>query len=301
MTKILNPRLFEAVYSAVRKKIDARDFPQEYLPTGSYVERASDRQYVNLAPNGLLSKTSATEALKIRDAGWDSNRFTGISGAAGIKNCGGLYVYRQEEAGLAEFMHYGEAMNTLPVDVNTRRISVPHLLATKAVFRIRTLKPFILANVSPFSGGGHVQKFLRDVENDPAVKGLLGGVPLVNKILDAHDYSVGRAVGLAFATVSYLDGMQSKTARATDRYGTTGDNIVLFGENGKSVPYLEVESVTLTFSSSVLHNHKGDEIKLHPDTENVINTHLPNWTKAEKTVLIEVDAGLKMEMRVVKS
>lgn len=300
MTKILTPKLFEAVYNAVKKKADLGDFPQEYLPAGTYIERASDKQYVSLAPNGLVSKNSANEALKIRDADWDSNRFTGISSAASIRNQGGLYVYRHEEAGLAEFMHYGESMESLPMNVNTKRVSVPHLMATKAVFRIRTLKPFMLANISTFSGGGYVQKFLNDIENDASVKGLLGGVPLINKILDPADYSAGRAIGLAFATVPYIDGLQSKTARSTERYGTTGNNICIFGKNGEPVPNLEVEAVTLTFSSAALFNQKGNGIKLNPADENMINSNLPNWTSGENSVLIEVDTGFKMGMRVVK-
>lgn len=301
MTKIQNPKLFEAVYNGVKKKADLGDFPDQYLPTGAYIERASDKQYVSLAPNGLISKTSASNGLVIRDADWDSNRFTGTSPVASIKNQGGLYVYRHEEAGLAEFMHYGESMETLPMNVNTKRVSIPHLMATKAVFRIRTLKPFRLANISPFSGGGYVQKFLRDVENDADVKNLLGGVPLINKILDAGDYSAGRAVGLAFATVPYIDGIQSQTARSTERYGKTGDNICIFGNNGDPVPHLEVEAVTLTFSSSALYNQKGNEIKLNPADESAINSFLPNWTSGENSILIEVDTGNKMGMRVIKS
>ncbi len=300
MTKILNPRLFEAVFNAVKKKAALGDFPQAYLPAGAYIERASDKKYVSLAPNGLVSKTSATNGLIIRDAGSDSNRFTGTSPVSTIKNQGGLYVYKHEEAGLAEFMHYGEDMKTLPMNINTKRVSVPHLMATKAVFRIRTLKPFILADISPFSGGSYVQKFLNEIENDASVKKLLGGVSLINKILDPNDYSAGRAVGLAFGTVNYISGLQSQTARSTERYGTTGDNICLFGANGAPVPNLEVEAVTLTFSSDALFNQSGGELKMDSADENAINSFLPNWTNGENSVLIEVDTGYKMGMRVIK-
>ena len=300
MTKIKSQNLFEAVYNAVRQKITDRQFPQTYLPTGSHFERASDKKYVNLSPNGLITKGSAEAAITIRDADNDWNRFTGTSPIPTAQKQGGLYVFKHEEAGIAELMHYTESMNTLPVNVATKRISVPHLMATKAIFRIRTKKPMLIANLSIFSGGSPVNSFMNALENDPAIKSHLGGMTLIDKILAPNDYSASRAMGLAFGSENSINGIEWETARNSDRVSLTGDNICLFGDNMQSVPNLEVESATLSFLPNALYDNKGNQIKLDDSNEAIINKYSPNATNSEYSILIEVDTGFKMGMRVVR-
>lgn len=300
MTKIKNPKLFEAVYNAVRQKIVDRQFPQTYLPAGAHFERASDKKYVSLSPNGLITKGSAEAAITIRDADSDWNRFTGTSPIPTAQKQGGLYVFKHEEAGIAELMHYTESMNTIPVNIATKRISVPHLMATKAIFRIRTKKPMLIANLSIFSGGSAVNAFMNAIENIPAVKSQLGGLSFIKKVLDPNDYSASRAMGLAFGAERSVNGIDWETARDSDRVNLTGNNICLFGENMQKVPNLEVESATLSFLPNVLYDDKGNRIKLNDNDETIINKYSPNATNSEYSILIEVDTGFKMGMRVVK-
>lgn len=298
MSKIGNIKLFEAVYNAVKKRAEAGLFPQEYLPGGTILERAVDKRYVVLAPNGLIYKNSAAAAITVRDANNDMNRFTGTSPVPYIRNQGGLYLFRHEEAGLAEIMFYSEKMNTLPMNTATRRISVSHMMATKSIFRIRVTKPLILANISLLSGGGEAKRFFDEVGNETNVKNLLYGATLSQKMLDPNDYSVSRAFGLALATINYINGIQSQTARVTDRTYLSGDNVCLFGENMQPVSGLEVDSAKLTFSSSMLFDDAGKQIKMDDKDEAFINNLIPDATNTEYTLTIEVDNGFKQGMKI---
>lgn len=300
MSKIANVALFNAVYETVYKKTEAGNVPQSYLPAGAILERAVDIKYVTLAPNHLVNRSSAEAAVTVRDANRDANRFSGISPNPAVKSQGGLYLFRHEEAGLAEMMHYSENGGArLPVSVGTRRVSVPHLMATKAIFKTYLTRPFMLANLSSYStGGGEVGRFFNDIASEPGVKNLLGGAPLQSKMLDAGDYSVSRAFGLAFGSSRFLNGLEAQTARQTERVYQTGNNICLFGDQGTPVSGLKVDSVLLNFSSAVLFDQDGNQIKLGSNEEAVINGFIPNATQTEYSLVIEVDDGLKQGMKI---
>src|SRR5262249_46916096 len=76
----------------------------------------------------VLQQSKADEALRARDYGRDSNRFSGQSPDSEYNN-GGVYFFTHEGSGLAEMMHY--AQTDVPKDHRTNLVSINQLMARK--------------------------------------------------------------------------------------------------------------------------------------------------------------------------
>ncbi len=274
MGKINRPDLYQAVLAAALPKIERGEIPNRLLLPEHRIFRAVLPQHVPIASevasqDNTVSSSSVRECLKVRDQSNDANRFTGIDGAGKPGPLGGVYFFLNEAAGLAEMMHYAEkdiqdavAKNDfdrmLPMDVESRRVSIPYLMAKKGILVAMLTAPKLVADVSLHhqSGSGEVRRFLNEVANDSNVSKLLAGRTLPELMLDENDYSVSRAVGHAVQNSRRYEGMIVETARETERRSERGSNLVLFGSDGSVVGGLTVEKALYFFEPGVVADEK---------------------------------------------
>jgi hypothetical protein len=99
-------RLCRAVFTATKKE-SAYAPMNRPLSIGNYLVRSFDRKYLNKATPDLIHLSSALEAIRVRDAAEDRNRFTGFVPAFGgqtrIQSTrGGLYCSEDVKALMAE-------------------------------------------------------------------------------------------------------------------------------------------------------------------------------------------------------
>ena len=153
----------------------------------------------------------------------------------------------------------------------TKSPDVVYALRDTAVLRLSLVKDLHVLDLS-WSFGERppsVQKYLDSLDKDPDVRSAIEASSYGYKGMNFeeilrwgvanpldNDYSLGRACGLAAANSGFIDGLRAGTARETDRQGETGNNVVLFGTEGKP-PHdkVRVEAVTL-FDDRV--GHKRD-------------------------------------------
>lgn len=259
MCKIGNKNLYEAVFEAAIKKVERNAVPDHLLLSGVQLYRAVSPEHMPVITNpaggiNMVSLSSVNECLKARDQSIDRNRFSGVTAAGVPGPKGAVYFFKNQAAGLAELMHYAERDNRLPWEIKTRRVSVPHLMATKAILIVTLKTNMLVADLSIHhqSGAGEVRRFLNDIGREPNVSKLLAGKSLPDMMLDETDYSVSRAVGHAVQCSPHLRGMIAQTARQTERLGETGSNICLFARPGETVSGLKAETALYFFEPGVL-------------------------------------------------
>jgi hypothetical protein len=254
--------LYKAVFEAALNKVQAGRFPSRLLLPGQFLYRGIKKEHLKLVDD-LVAESGVFECLKIRDVSkhgdhLGENRFSGGSPIPGRPiNIGGCYFFLEEAAGLAEAMHYGKKENILPFSVGSRRVSIPHLLATKAVLKGVLIEPKHVADLSARhqSASGEVDDFLRQIGEFPGVREMLKGTSLNALLMSKDDYSVSRALGHAFMQSGYLSGVIAQTARQTERRGETGDNLCLFGRGGEVVSGVRIQSALIFFKKgSILDN-----------------------------------------------
>lgn len=271
MGTIQQPTLYEAVLRAALPRAEVGNLPDRVLlPREVYLYRSTLPEYLPAASSvadrtTFVSLSAVEECLRVRDQSTDKNRFTGCAANGKPGPSGGVYFSLNQAAGLAEMMHYAEkdmvaALATndydkmLPMDVASRRVSIPYLLAQRAILVARPTVPLKVADVSLHNQSrmGEVRRFLNEIGKDPQVSKLLVGRTLPDLMLDETDYSVARAIGHAIQSSRFYDGMLAETARATERSGERGSNMILFGKQNAVVTGLDVVRVLYFFAPGVV-------------------------------------------------
>lgn len=233
-------KLFHAVYerAAQLSKYAADDS----IGSGLYLKRGLDAKYLSITKRGTqrtIDVPSIQGTITVRDATRDSNRFTGIApflpGLPAVPvTRGGLYTSEENTALLAELFHYADP--ALPRDVYGKP-PVHDVVAPKCLVTMKTVRELIIADLDTSSQ--KTLQFLREIQSDKKVDAALKALGYPNLLVAVHhpdDYSAGRALGLALASNSEIDGMRITSARGfttSDIVGETGNNVVLFGENLK--------------------------------------------------------------------
>lgn len=245
MPSAKRPHVVKAVYEEVSRRLARRDVPTELVQASRVLYRAADLKYMSVNAKGVFPRGAANQALVVRDGNWDSNRFSGRSMVAGIPSRGGLYCAIQQAALVNELLHYttnqpGVLMNTatgMPFPSST--------FAQKFVVKIRLMHSLMVCDISPHNSDS--KQFLESIGSAPAVQNALrqgGNLPISfwAELVDGHDCSAARGLGLAVAHSGYLHGLQAATVRQSDRaLDESGDNIVLFGADGQAISGLWIE------------------------------------------------------------
>lgn len=243
MALVRYPALLSAVFNVALRRADQA--PTTLLQADTTMYRSFDQKYFTVDTyRHILRRDQAMNALRIpKDT--DENRFTGSSHNSLIPLSGGLYCSLQSQAIVNENAYYVEekrkkqavaagnaAPNPLPRSV---------VLNSKAVIRIRTLGPFLAADVSPHNPSG--MHFVNSLRADPAVQSAMksAGIPskpLWDAMNDGIDCSVARGIGLAFAQHGY-EALCAQTVRTSERSALElGDNLIFFGPENKVVQNL---------------------------------------------------------------
>ncbi len=268
MGKINKPDLYQAVLAAALVKVERGDAPNRLLLPDRQIFRAVSPEHVPVtkaAEENMVAGSSVSECLRVRDQCSDKNRFTGTDAVGKCGPAGGVYFFLNQAAGLAEMMHYSEkdiqeavANNDfermLPMDVASRRVSIPYLMAKKGILVAHLTEPKMVADLSLHSqsGTGEVRRFLNEIGKAPTVNKFLNGRTLPDLMRDENDYSVSRAIGHAIQSSRRYDGMIVETARETERRGERGSNLVLFGSDGSIVGGLKIENALYFFAPGVV-------------------------------------------------
>lgn len=245
MPSAKRPHVVKAVYEAASQLLAKRDAPTELIQANRVLYRAADLKYMTVNANGVFPRGAANQALVVRDGTWDTNRFSGISKVPGIQAAGGLYCAIQQAALVNELLHYtanqpGVIMNTatgLPFPAST--------FAQKFVVQIRLMHSLMVCDISPHNAAS--RSFLNAIGNAPTVQTALrqgGNLPISfwTELVDGHDCSAARGLGLAVAYSGYLHGLQAATVRQSDRaLDESGDNVVLFGLDGQPLSGMWIE------------------------------------------------------------
>jgi hypothetical protein len=267
MTPLVNPSLYEAVLRAAVKLMESEPPPTRMLRVNDDLYRASPREFVQVieaSGNKYLARSSADNAIKVRDFDVDSNRFSGHSPAPVYSNSGssllsvysngGCYFFTNQGSGLAELMHYAEKAG-FRKDYKTGRVHITNMMRHRDIFRVRITKPLMVADISLYGPNapyarGFLQKLgshnlLNSPRGDTSVNKTFPGVALEDEVINQRgDYSVTRALGHAFAQFPpYCAGVIAQTARETERAGESGENVCLFGSPKYAIEGIEVVSV----------------------------------------------------------
>ncbi|MCZ2153568.1 MAG: hypothetical protein LC114_06650 [Bryobacterales bacterium] len=246
MPSVKRPRVLAAVYEETSRLLAKREVPTEHIEPSRRLYRAADLRYMNVNARGIFPRTMANQALVVRDAASDSNRFSGISKNAAIGNRGAIYCAGQQTALVNELMHYTSNQPGVMMNPSTNMPVPSFSFAGKFVVKIRLMHVLALCDLSPHNPGS--RQFLDKIFDAPAVQAALteGGYRPISALLelnDGEDCSMARGIGLAVAHCGWLHGLQARTVRPSDRsLEETGDNVVLFGEANQPVSGLWIES-----------------------------------------------------------
>jgi hypothetical protein len=267
MEPLINPSLYEAVLRAAVRLMEIEPPPTRMLHVNDFLYRASPREFVEVievSGNKYLTRSSADNAIKVRDFDVDKNRFSGHSpmpvysnsGTSLLSNYsnGGCYFFTNQGSGLAELMHYAEK-DGFRKDYKTGRVNITNMMRQRDVFRVRITKPLMVADISLYGPNspyarGFLQKLgshnlLNSTRGDTSFNKTFPGVALEDEVINKNgDYSVTRALGHAFAQFPpYCVGVIAQTARETERAGESGENVCLFGSPKRAIEGIEVVSV----------------------------------------------------------
>jgi hypothetical protein len=237
--------VLKAVYEEASRRIAGRDIPTEPIMSSRTLYRSFDREYLKLSPDGIFRKQFADKSLIVRDQGLDVNRFTGQSFDAGIPARGGLYCSLQQQAQVNEVLHYARTEKSVPRDRTSGFPRADVALHRKCIVKIRLMGWLLAADLSPHNPVA--RNFIEDLGNADAVQDAFrgtGGVPRStwDALNDGQDCSFARGLGLAVANSGHLQALQAGTVRQSERSSfESGDNLVLFGVDGKAVPNIWIE------------------------------------------------------------
>jgi hypothetical protein len=222
MGSVRDRRLFKAVYAAVSAGIRDGSAPTNIVQAGQRLVRASQRRFV-VERDGTLSEAKLRDCLNVRDGGSEdanANRFSGRA-PDGAVHVGGVYFSLHNEPMFMELRHYN------------RDSCEVRALKNGVVLNVEVTSPMLVLDMSRHSAAA--KRYLRSIESSTAFQQASGvkSISLWDRMLDANDYTVSRAIGLA-AGRHRLEGVLVQTAR-TDLFKRSGDNVVLFGEHGNLV------------------------------------------------------------------
>jgi hypothetical protein len=251
MPLALFPKLLTAVYRETL--LAAESAPSTILGSGSTVFRAFDQVYFTVDTHRhILRRDQADNALIVRDAHSDQNRWTGDSGDSAIPSWGGVYCALQQQALVNEVAHYVESARTAAASASgapaPSPLPRPATLNQKCVVKVRLLGPHLAADLSPHNPGWAA--FLKRLEDAPSVKRELAATNRPAKTIrqainDPTDCSVARGIGLALANHGY-SALVVETARTSERSVLErGDNLIFFGRQGERIMNLSVEEAYL--------------------------------------------------------
>jgi hypothetical protein len=265
-------RLFDAVYRAADKV--RRYAPMATQGSGQQLIRvvgAGPRfQFKTVGGANTADPNSVNGAVSVIDLATNPNahnRWTGtaVPPAPGTlpvpaPTRGGLYLSTDTSALLAEALHYNKAS----VAAGLARDRIAGTFTPKIMLKVRLTRPVDVVTLDYFSD--ETRRFVAEIGGDPKVEAALramgplylgpGGKPSLLDALfsttklpatGATDYAAARAVGLAMAADPTIDGLQVTSAQDYEptgggRHGG-GDNVVLFGPDGKPVSAVQVTEV----------------------------------------------------------
>lgn len=259
MSRVRDLNLFHAVHHATAERLKAGRAPDLVVfPHSLGFVRAVDREYLTNRFKQFDPQTVPAN-LQVRDALRDRNRFSGLtpSHAGGGIQTGGVYFSRHPAALLNELRNY-----------SGRRKPITKVLARKGVISLEVVQCMQLLDLSAYSH--HTSRFLTDIAQDSDVQDAMRHNNLVQQglrfkqlLLHPNDYTVARAIGLAVAENHQLDGVQFRTARDSDRPGESGDNVVLYGPDGRVVTKKAVAATVTLF------RYDGKSREVTPDVYHV--------------------------------
>lgn len=254
MPTVARKDVLAAAYEATLGAVKNGGVPTTPLTAGHTLFRAVAEKYIpKPAPGGSVSKRVAESALQPRDGASgsernDKNRFTGLSYNPGIPGVGGLYCVLQQQALVNEAMHYArmeaEVMKAVREGAQLRDAA----LANRCVVKMVLMGRLLLADLSPHNPG--TDKFFQRISDQPGLTQLLANTQYASKVsfwdrlVDSDDCSVARGVGLALSSLGYVNGIVAQTVRRSGRsIDEKGDNVVLFGRAGSSVPGVYIDQI----------------------------------------------------------
>lgn len=279
---VKEPDLFEAIYHATQECIQRGRQPTVILyPRQDGLVRSVERQYLRNEHYGkALDPHRIPANITVRDTLSDEHRYSGLSPLRDIGNRGGLYLARHTHPVFAELMRY------------TNRADVPSALQEHCILQLSLVKPLLLLDLSWSFGNRppEVQKFFDFLEKNRDVRNAKEAshykdTPLewivrtgVENRADTN-YTIERAIALGAGNSGMVEGIQAVTARKTDRKGEVGNNVVVFGTDGKPLhDKLRVEKIyDFTSAPSRKGEVKWDEYKVMFD--DYTNTYKLDETK----------------------
>jgi hypothetical protein len=244
MPVVRTSAVLKAVYQEAAKRIAAREIPTELILPDVRLYRAYDLRYAKIA-NGRLPKAEANLALIIRDQYTDRNRYSGQSLDSGIPAAGGLYCSFQQQAIVNEALYYARSDRSIPRSTATGAPDAGRTMAGKCIVQIRLMCSLLAADLSPHNR--YARDFVESVGRAPDVQHALRLAGRARgtawgEMHDSVDCSFARGIGLAVANSGYLLALKVSTARESERSpDETGDNLVLFGQDGEQVPNLWID------------------------------------------------------------
>jgi hypothetical protein len=251
MPLALFPKLLMAVYRETL--LAAQGAPSTILGPDTTVFRAFDQGYFTVDTyRHILRRDQADNALVVRDANADQNRWTGRSGDPTIRSWGGVYCSLQQQALVNEVAHYVQSARATTASASGAPVPAPlprpATLNQKCVIKIRLLGSFLAADLSPHNPG--FLSFIDGIGRMPSVRRELAATnrPWLNMqdaINDTTDCSAARGIGLALASHGFR-ALVVQTARTSERsLQERGDNLILFGVQGERIANLSVEEAYL--------------------------------------------------------
>lgn len=254
MPTVARKDVLAAAYEATLAAVRNGGVPTTPLTAGHAIFRAVAEKYIaKPSPGGLVSKRAAESALQPRDGASgsernDKNRFTGLSYNPSIAGVGGLYCVLQQQALVNEAMHYARMEADVMKAVRQGAQLRDAALANRCVVKIVPMTRLLLADLSPHNPG--TDKFFQTISGQPALMHLLAKTQYASKVsfwgrlVDSDDCSVARGVGLALSSLGYVNGIVVQTVRRSGRsIDEKGDNVVLFGKAGNSIPNVYIDQI----------------------------------------------------------
>ena len=247
--------LFSKLLTAVYREtlLAAQSAPSIILGPDTTVFRAFDQSHFTVDTyRHILRRDQADNALVVRDAHADQNRWTGRSGDPTIRSWGGVYCSLQQQAVVNEVAHYVQSARATAASASgaptPAPLPRPATLNQKCVIKIRLLGAFLAIDLSPHNPG--FQSFIEGIGRTASVRREMAAIrrpwlSIRDAINDATDCSVARGIGLALANHGFR-ALVVQTARTSERsLLERGDNLIFFGTQGERIANLSVEEAYL--------------------------------------------------------
>lgn len=242
---IQDARLYSAVRAAAADLLHNIGAPSLIIPTSQVLQRVVDRKYV-FDPSGKFDPSLLRENLVPRDAGWDTNRFTGVDASGQPQKVGGLYAAVNSGGLAAEAGHYATKA-AVAQGATVPHVGFVHALTEKAIIEFSATRTLLLLDLEDTA---HVRRFFEQIVTRPAVRDAWAAAKSRKPWTSAYDamfdsgsdFTVSRAIGHAAADQQFL-GVRAPSARQSDRAGELGMNIILFGPCSQPISFVRPKRV----------------------------------------------------------